>query len=408
MLDEIKKSKNVTLKMYPLFASLSSDLLFFIVIDTIFLTIVKGATASQIALMGTISALFCILFQPLTMTIIKKFGNTFAVRFGAFLLLISSILYTFGDGIIILTLASCIYTISFFFLEMKVVLLKNNLDNNNIKDEYMSYDSQAKMYFYIYTFIIAFIAGPLFNLYSYLPMFLSIILALITFCLSFLMKDINVDKNKKIDDSLKAKLKINKTIILYFLVTLIFLPILFQCTTNAKILSQDILVQFISLENATLLISLMVILSRASRIIVLYIFKKVCNKYENEMFLLLPLMLFAFISLIVLGGIFSNFWILSYILICVGFVGLFGIAGPQQIFLKNIILNYADVENRQKLISLNYLFLTIGKLIFGLSATLVLANYKMIYCFIFLSIFAILEIVFMLRLKKLSYKNKNS
>ena len=63
---------NKTLKLYPWFSSLSGDLLFFIAIDTLFLSTVKGLTAYQIALMTAIGTLTCVVLQYPLLRLIKK------------------------------------------------------------------------------------------------------------------------------------------------------------------------------------------------------------------------------------------------------------------------------------------------------------------------------------------------
>lgn len=83
-------------KTFPWFAGLSADLLFWIAIDTLFLTVVKRLTASQIVSLTSISLITCIILQIPLLNIIKRIGNTKSVKLGSLLLLISSILLTFG------------------------------------------------------------------------------------------------------------------------------------------------------------------------------------------------------------------------------------------------------------------------------------------------------------------------
>ncbi len=69
-----------TIKLYPYFSSLSGDLLFFMAIDTIFLSTVKGMTASQIALMTALGTLVCLVLQFPLLQLIKKIGNQNAIK----------------------------------------------------------------------------------------------------------------------------------------------------------------------------------------------------------------------------------------------------------------------------------------------------------------------------------------
>ena len=59
-------------KIFPWFSGLSSDLLFWVAIDTLFLTVVKNLNASQIVSLTTISLITCILLQVPLLNIIHK------------------------------------------------------------------------------------------------------------------------------------------------------------------------------------------------------------------------------------------------------------------------------------------------------------------------------------------------
>ena len=95
------KKINRSIKIYPLFASFTGDLIFFVPIDTLFLTLVKGLNASQITAMTMIALITCIVFQKVILAIVKKIGNVNSLRLGAMMLLIASVLLTFGKSLLI-------------------------------------------------------------------------------------------------------------------------------------------------------------------------------------------------------------------------------------------------------------------------------------------------------------------
>lgn len=82
-------------KIFPWYAGLSSDLLFWVAIDTLFLTVLKNFNASQIVSLTTISLITCIALKVPLLKIIKKIGNTNSVKLCSMLLLVSSLLLTF-------------------------------------------------------------------------------------------------------------------------------------------------------------------------------------------------------------------------------------------------------------------------------------------------------------------------
>ena len=124
---EKSKKMNKFIKIFPWFSGLSKDLLFWVAINTLFLTVAKKLTISQIVSLTPISLIVCIVLQIPLLKIIKKIGNTNAVRVGAFLLLLSSILLTFGNCYIVILIGKITYEIAFTFKNMANAVLENNL-----------------------------------------------------------------------------------------------------------------------------------------------------------------------------------------------------------------------------------------------------------------------------------------
>lgn len=67
-------------KTYIWFSAFSGDLLFWIAIDTMFLTYAKNLTTDQILSLTSISMIICICMQIPLLKIIKKIGNTNSVK----------------------------------------------------------------------------------------------------------------------------------------------------------------------------------------------------------------------------------------------------------------------------------------------------------------------------------------
>ena len=70
-MEQETKKINRSIKIYPLFASFTGDLIFFVPIDTLFLTLVKGLNASQITAMTMVALIICIVFQKVILAIVK-------------------------------------------------------------------------------------------------------------------------------------------------------------------------------------------------------------------------------------------------------------------------------------------------------------------------------------------------
>ena len=82
-----KKRIEMSIKLYPFYYGISADLMFWAAINTLFLTTVKGFTASQINSLISISVLISFISYYLILRVIKKIGELKAIKIGNFLLL---------------------------------------------------------------------------------------------------------------------------------------------------------------------------------------------------------------------------------------------------------------------------------------------------------------------------------
>ncbi len=151
-------------KIFPIFYGLSDDLLFYVAIDTLFYTIVKGFSADQLALLTTVSSLFCILLKVPITKIIEKIGNTKSIRIGTLGLIVTSVIITFSGSFLLIMIARILYLVSIVFKNMDNTMLKNNLILQNKEDDYAKIISRANTIYATITMIIAFIAGYIFNI----------------------------------------------------------------------------------------------------------------------------------------------------------------------------------------------------------------------------------------------------
>jgi tetrahydromethanopterin S-methyltransferase subunit G len=83
-----------SIKLYPIFYGLTADLIFWIAINTLFLTTVKHLSASQINSIEAIGTAVGLIFQLFLIKIVRKIGNLNSVRLGTILLFLSVLLDT--------------------------------------------------------------------------------------------------------------------------------------------------------------------------------------------------------------------------------------------------------------------------------------------------------------------------
>ena len=191
----MNKEINRFIKIFPWYSGLTSDLLFYIAIDTLFLTVVKNFSAAQIVSLTSFAQFACIALQFPILFIIKRIGNTASTRVGAIFLLISAILITVGNNYYFVLVGRLFHDISVIFKTASFIALENNLDLIDKRSEFVRLRASANTVYAVLTMFISFVASYMFNLNNYLPMIGCIIACAIGVILTFLMKDCS-DYNK--------------------------------------------------------------------------------------------------------------------------------------------------------------------------------------------------------------------
>ena len=93
----------LALKLYPFYEATSGDLLFFSVIQTLFLTQVKGFSPAQIAIIILITNIVDFALEYPSYRAIRKLGNSRASVIGGIMPLIGILLITCGQTLPLIT-----------------------------------------------------------------------------------------------------------------------------------------------------------------------------------------------------------------------------------------------------------------------------------------------------------------
>lgn len=401
---KITKFNNI----FPWYAGLSGDLLFWVAIDTLFLTIVKKFNASQIVSLTTVSLIACIALQVLLLKIIKKIGNTNSVRLGSVLLLVSSLLLTFGQNYIVIVLGKVIYEIAFTFQNMANVVLKNNLELQNRSNEYIKVKTKSNTIYATVTMIISFIASLMFNLNNYLPMFGCITFCLICFILSFYIVDYSNYNKIKEESKIKSKTKINynKLIIILIISYGLFYPIVNSGQSNGKLFIQQELLLNFDVEKTALIIGAILCISRIVRVVSNIAFNKIHDKYKEKVGVILPILLSISIILMIMGSFIGNSVIIKFGIMSLGYIIILFIRDPFKVYMQDLALRKVGKEGQQSLLTTMELSRKIGRAIMSLSFTIILVNNPMITVIAILFILSIIEILISIKLYKLIVSEK--
>lgn len=393
-------------KIFPWYNGLSSDLLFWVAIDTLFLTVVKNFNASQIVSLTTLSMITCIILQVPLLKIIKKIGNTNSVKLGTLFLLISSILLTFGRGYISIVIGKIFYEMAFTFKNMANAILKNNLELQEKSEDYINIQTKSNTIYAIVTMIISFIASILFNLNNYIPMILCIVFCFICFILSFYIVDMSsYDKiTKQSENTPKSKAKYNKIIIMLIISYGLFYPLVNSGQSNGKLfIQQELLLKF-SVEKTSLIIGAILCVSRIVRVISNMGFNKIHSKYKEKVGFILPILLSISIILMIVGSIINSFIILKFIIMSLGYIIILFIRDPFKVYIQDLALRNVDQNSQQTLLTTMELSRKIIRTIISLNFTIILLNNPMMIIMVILFALSIIEVLLSIRLYKLVSK----
>lgn len=390
---------------YIWFSSLLGDLVFLAIVNTLFFTIVKGLSASQITLLTTIPAAIGIVIQPYLLKIIYKIGNTVSVRLGAFCLLISSILITFGNRFAILVLGYVFYEIAFVLKNMEGIMLKNNLIAVGRQEEYVGIRNQSSIAYALITALIAFGAGFLFNVNPYLPMVLNILLCLFCFFLSLTMKDIT--KNDKIPEIeiQKSTEKMSMIVYIAILSYAFFYTAVKIGQDNSKLLIQYELGDSFDIAKTASLFSLIISLSRIVRIVSNVLFDKLYKKLKDKINIVLTLGLVGALLLVIIGDCINTNVMLKIEIMACGFFIILAVRDPFKIYIQDLILRVTKPEEQQAIFVNLELGKKIGTTIMGFVVSAALLKWSMIWVIIGTSVISLMTLKTTIRLFELVKRN---
>lgn len=390
-----KKKLENSIKIYPLFYGLSADLIFWIAINTLFLTTVKGLSASQINSLSAFSTFFAIIFQLFIVKIVRKIGRLNSVRVGTILLFLSPVLYSISTKYIWFLIANICYCVGFVFKQIDNVILIKDLEYLNMEDEYINIQTKGSTIYSLATLIISLISGFLFNINPYIPMIICMIICFINIILSNYLYEVPNTKKENILEH--KKIPISKNIIITIILYGLFYSLVEVSQSNSKLFMQLNMQEFLKLDKVAIYMSIFITISRIIRLISNLMFIKIYNKLKNKILYLFHILLMLSYILLLLGNLYKNNIDGIYIM-AIGFCIYLALRDPFENYIRKICFDNSKEEVHDKIV--NYLMLTrrIFALIFGFIISLILIKYNYEYV---MSILFILSVTFIIIVSKI-------
>ena len=399
-----KKRIVLSNKIYPLFAGLSGDLIFYIAINTLFLTEVKHFSALEISSLTTISIFVMLILNPLVMKIINKIGALNSVRVGVTVLFLGAFLITVGNNYFTILIGSILYESYSYFKKMDTVILRKNLTFLKEEDKHLEYESKGSLIYAIVTMFTSFVSGFLFNLNNYLPMICCLIFCLINLFLVNFLYEVKTPNNKVIKKD-KRKVKITHLVFLILLLFAVCYAIIDLGQTNSKLFIQYKLDSFLSLENVSIILTLIVSASRIVRVVANYFFITIYEKYKSKILSIIGYSLLISFILILIGN-FIPFKVFGIILMSIGFCLFLAIRDPFDNYIKELLLNNTKQEDHEIMINKLNFTRKLGKLIISTLITLILLKDNLTYVMVFLLGLSCFSLVIVYEIYKILKKKK--
>ena len=198
--EEVKVRKH-NLRLYPKYLMLGYDLLFFYGIRVMFLLDVKGITESQILLAATVYALSMIVMQVPATLLASKIGYKNTAIAGNIFNIIWAILIITFDGFAGLALSQFISGVAF---ALKFVSEPNLLSTSipqaptyQRNEIFSRLDKKGFSRYCIFSAVSTIIAGFLYDINPYIPIFLCLICVIAATAISFNFYDIQEEESKE-------------------------------------------------------------------------------------------------------------------------------------------------------------------------------------------------------------------
>lgn len=196
--NKISRKRRNNAILYPIYKMFSWDLLCFYSIEFLFYTITKNITTSQVLLITATYIIGKILFQIPAVALSDYLGKRISMIIGNSILVIYMILLIISPNIWWMILATAL---SGFGYNIKAIsegnLLYDSVATRGGDGIYTKIDSQGASGYYIIDTILSVIAGYMFVINNYLPLYICLTFLIISLILSFKFQDIHRSKKEK-------------------------------------------------------------------------------------------------------------------------------------------------------------------------------------------------------------------
>lgn len=194
----IVKQKKNNVKIFPFYKTVSWDLLFYFPIIFLFLTQIKGFSASQVLFADAFYTLSNTFWQIPVTSVVDKIGKKNCLIIGNILYSLSIFAMIFLTNYYELLLIQFIYSLGYSIKGIcETNILYDSLPSGKKRGHIFSkIDGKSASYFYLFDAISSIIAGYTFVINGYIPMILCFVCCMISTVISFKFRHTNIIEEK--------------------------------------------------------------------------------------------------------------------------------------------------------------------------------------------------------------------
>ncbi|MBR4581587.1 MAG: hypothetical protein IKO32_10175 [Lachnospiraceae bacterium] len=404
-----KKIKRA-LDLYPIYEAMSIDLLFYSVIEILFLTLVKGYTDNQVALVFLITTVADLALEYVSYLIIKKIGNSASVIVGAAMPLLAILLITLGPHIAVVATGNILFVASGNFRSMGCAGARNNLSLIGEKDRFTRIFSVGNIIYAGLTMVSTLLMPMLFLYNRYLPSVLCAMAYTWGLITAFMMPDFSEKLSvKPAADKEKAK-EIEWKRFSPMLKYLLFVFCLFFCTAvtfsqNSELMMSGTLKARYS-ENSTIIgFGLIILVSRSMKLVVNVFLPKILDGLKEKVILVGAVTLFAASLITAAAGFFFKNTFIGIVMMAVVYILMCMIWDPMRTFLRMAAVDTNSRNKQQTMLVLLNVGQSVINVFMRLIVFLMLRRFTVEYVFPF---FAAVSVVIIILSARLAVKCRES
>ena len=394
------------MKLYPLYVTFGSDLLFYYGVKILFFSQVKYLSDANIVFLSTVFALTSLISLVVANFVNSKIGNRKTLIIGDFINAISMLVLIIGNGFVQMAIAEMLNAIAFSLKNISTgPMLEESIPKTSKKSEIFSrIDGKAYFSYCIFSAIATFTAGFLYNVNQYIPMWLCLLCTVISIIISFNFKEIPKTKNNKEKDLINV-IKELKEGFIYTIKSKRIRALLLCLGFMWGIFILYMTYQTTLLKNMNISAATIGIIAMLLEIIKGY-GGRFANKYNNVMKnkSLTTLSLIISISFIIagVGGLLKIPFALQMIIILFAFVTIDVIRGLYTVLYKKYDNNFSNAKILPTIYTMTNIYWNFERVIITTIGSLVLTFVEVRYGFIIMGILFIISTI----LISLYMKNK--